>query len=153
MLTYIDNMKYILSFDGACEPVNPGGVATYGYTITYENGERKGYHGVIGEGNGMTSNVAEYGALIKGLQRLSLIVVHNDEILIQGDSQLIIYQMIGKYKVNAENLKPLHAKAKKLFDYLKSKDVIIDYKWINREENVEADRLSKLADKHYVKKI
>jgi ribonuclease HI len=145
-------MKYILSFDGACEPINPGGVATYGYTIAFENGERKGYHGVIGEGDGMTCNVAEYGALIKGLQRLSHIVAPKDEILIQGDSQLIIYQMIGKYRVNAENLKPLHTKAKKLIDNLKSNGVKIEFKWVNREFNAEADRLSKLGYKEYVKK-
>jgi len=145
-------MKYILSFDGACELLNPGGVATYGYTITFGNGEIKGYHGAVGEGDDMTCNVAEYSALIKGLQRLSHITAPKDEILIQGDSQLIIYQMIGKYRVNAENLKPLHTKANTLIDNLKDKDVRIEFKWINREFNSEADRLSKLAYREYIKK-
>lgn len=145
-------MKYILSFDGACEPVNPGGVATYGYAIIWENGQSKGYHGVVGEGEDMTCNVAEYSALIKGLQRLSFIVSKKDEILIQGDSQLIIYQMIGKYRVNAENLKSFHMEAKTLIEYFKNKDIKIEFKWVNREFNSEADRLSKVAYKEYTKK-
>jgi len=50
-------------FDGLCEPKNPGGVVTYGYVI-YKDGKRiKAGCRVIGSGNGMTNNVAEYSGL------------------------------------------------------------------------------------------
>ena len=59
-----------------------------------------------------TSNVAEYKALIGGLE----MALENSitKINVEGDSQLIIKQMTGDYNVKAENLIPLYKKAKEL---------------------------------------
>jgi len=50
--------------DGACEPVNPGGTASYGLVIKQGDEVIVNNCGVVGSGNGMTNNVAEYSALI-----------------------------------------------------------------------------------------
>ena len=57
-------------FDGACEPVNPKGIATYGYVV-YRNGKKiREDCGLVGIGQGATNNIAEYTALIKALEYL-----------------------------------------------------------------------------------
>ena len=86
-------------FDGLCYPKNPGGVAAYGYLV-YRDGEPiwRGFGGV-GEGRGMTNNVAEYEALMAAAQWLVDEGIE-DKILIKGDSELVIKQMKGQYKVS-----------------------------------------------------
>ncbi len=86
-----------------------------------------------------TSNVAEYKALINGLEMAKENSI--TKINIQGDSQLIINQMTGVYKVKAENLIPLYEKAKQLETYFDK----INYSHIKREFNKAADKLANLA--------
>jgi ribonuclease HI len=50
--------KYMVAFDGACEPVNPGGIASWGYTVVENGKELMFANGVAGEGTGMTNNIA-----------------------------------------------------------------------------------------------
>jgi len=130
-------------FDGLCEPVNPGGVATYGYVI-YQDGKviKKGCR-VIGEGNGMTNNVAEYSALKRALEWLNEESIE-DEIVIKGDSMLVINQMSGVWQIKSQTSKRFVPKIREL---LKGKKV--KFVWIPREENSEADMLSRVAYKRY----
>ena len=82
-----------------------------------------------------TNNVAEYRALIEGLERAAAHRVK--ELVVFLDSLLVAEQMRGKYKVKHKGLKPLHAIAKELarrFDSIK-------FEAVPRSKNAEADRL------------
>ena len=130
----------VVYFDGACEPKNPEGIATYGFVI-YKDGEK------LAEGKGLacepfswgaSNNVAEYTALIKALEYLVENGLTDDEVLVKGDSQLTIRQMQGIYSVKAERIIPLHEKATELVKKFRK----IRFQWIPREQNEEADHLS-----------
>ena len=126
-------------FDGLCRPENPGGVATYGYVIYQEGKTVKSGYGVVGSGAGMTNNVAEYSALEHAAEW-----VHrhggDDEIVIKGDSQLVIHQMNGTWQVKSETSKKFVPEIRRLLAGKKT-----HFTWIPREQNAEADRLSNLA--------
>jgi Ribonuclease HI len=126
-------------FDGLCRPRNPGGVATYGYVI-YRNGKKvKSGFDVIGSGAGMTNNVAEYSALKFAVSWVSG-NGFDDEIVIKGDSRLVIHQMNGSWQVKSETSKKFVPEIRSLLGDRKTKFI-----WIPREQNAEADRLSNIA--------
>ena len=86
-----------------------------------------------------TNNVAEYRALIAGLEAVAHLrarVIH-----VRADSMLMIKQLRGEWKVKHANMKPLHAEARKL---LAEYDVA-DLQHVRREENTEADALVNAA--------
>jgi ribonuclease HI len=64
-----------------------------------------------------------------------------EEIIIRGDSALIINQVNMKYKVSKAHLRPLHKRAMSLISQFRNLKII----WVPREENSEADRLSEMA--------
>lgn len=137
-------------FDGLCEPINPNGVATYGFVIYQDTIYQdviciKKEGKVIGEGKGMTNNVAEYTALIKALEWLDTQDIH-DRITIYGDSKLVINQVNGLWKVKSETSKKYVPVVR---DLIKNKDVRL--KWIPREKNSEADTLSGEAYEIYTR--
>lgn len=86
-----------------------------------------------------TNNEAEYSALIRGVE-LS-IELKLTTLAIFADSQLVVKQINGDYKVKDERMKVLHSKARSLLKHLDSWS--IDH--IPREQNKEADKLSKAA--------
>jgi ribonuclease HI len=86
-----------------------------------------------------TNNVAEYRALIAGLEAvvpLGARIVH-----VRADSLLMIKQLRGEYRVKHANLKPLHAQACRLLAAYE----IVDLRHVPREENTEADALVNAA--------
>jgi ribonuclease HI len=122
----------IVSCDGAARG-NPG-PAGIGVHIATVSGE---VLATIAEGLGeTTNNVAEYTAAREGLRRaadLGAAVVH-----LRSDSQLLIEQLSGRYKVKAAHLRPLFAEVKALaerFDH-------VTFEHVPRERNREADRLA-----------
>jgi ribonuclease HI len=126
-------------FDGLCRPRNPGGVATYGYVI-YKDGKKvKSGCGVVGSGAGMTNNVAEYSALKRAAEWVSR-NGGDDEIVIKGDSQLVIHQMNGTWQVKSETSKKFVPEIRRLMEGRKTRFI-----WIPREQNAEADQLSNVA--------
>lgn len=132
-------------FDGLCEPVNPGGVATYGYVIFHNGKVIKRGAREIGQGKGMTNNVAEYSALKRAVEWIKENGIE-DEITIKGDSLLVINQMKGIWRVKSATSRffvPL------ILRLLEGKKVA--FIWIPREKNKEADMLSKIAYKRYMK--
>ncbi len=141
---------YYLYFDGLCEPKNPGGVATYGFIIKDENGnvvcKGKGLVGAGMFGDDVTNNVAEYTALIEGLRCFRERGL-NGPLVVRGDSQLVIRQLRGEYKVKSPRMKPLFEKVKELV-----KGLDVTFEWVPREKNVEADALSREAFREFVKK-
>ncbi|ALU11416.1 ribonuclease H [Ignicoccus islandicus DSM 13165] len=135
-------------FDGLCEPKNPGGVATYGFVAKSDGRVICKGKGVVGAGflgDDVTNNVAEYTALIRGLECLKEKGIK--KVKIRGDSQLVIRQLKGEYRVRSERMKPLYRKAMELL-----KDFEYQLEWVPRELNKEADQLSREAFKEFIKK-
>jgi ribonuclease HI len=111
---------------------NPG-PAGIGVVILDKNGKRlKEFRKYIGIA---TNNVAEYNAVIYGLQEA--LVERADEVELCLDSELVAQQLKGEYKVKNAAIKPLFEQALHLVAGFKK----IDIKRINREENREADKL------------
>lgn len=132
-------------FDGVCEPVNPGGHGAFGTLIksTSEVIYEKG--GYLGSGPHMSNNVAEYCGFVDGLrfltenrQRLGVVF----KVLIRGDSNLVIKQMSGVWRVHGGLYVPYHDEAKKLLAEVRT-FAMCSLEWIPRAENDECDKLSK----------
>jgi ribonuclease HI len=130
-------------FDGLCYPKNPCGVAAYGYLIHRDGVLVHSGFGSVGEGKGMTNNVAEY----EGLKAAAAWIRDSEtkeKIVVKGDSQLVIKQMSGSWKVNSETSMRYVPEIRELFQ---GKDVT--FVWVPREENEEADKLSRLGYESY----
>ena len=124
-------MKARLSTDGGARG-NPG-PAAYGLVLESDDGTVLAAEGApIGVA---TNNVAEYRALIAGLERALALGV--DEVEVVSDSLLLVKQMLGEYKVKNETLRGLSLEASRLGRQLRS----VSYKWAPREHNELADRL------------
>ncbi|MEW6722523.1 MAG: ribonuclease HI family protein [Candidatus Micrarchaeota archaeon] len=89
----------------------------------------------IGRG---TNNIAEYTAIVKALETAH--AMGETEVHIKSDSQLIVRQLNGEYKVRDPGLRPLHERVLHLCRGLKA-----HFEHIPREHNKEADKLSKEA--------
>jgi len=127
--------------DGLCEPVNPNGTATYGF-VMYEDGKKVTQkYGVVGEGEGMSNNVAEYATLCEALRLLILLHLNRENILIKSDSKLLVNQMSGLWKCHKGYYTSKYDEANELVKLFKE----IHFRWIPREENEEADSLSRKA--------
>jgi ribonuclease HI len=124
-------VKARLSTDGGARG-NPG-PAAYGYVLEGDDGTVLAAHGeTIGVA---TNNVAEYSALVAGLAKAAELGV--DELEVISDSELVVNQMRGAWKVKNENLRALWREASRLatrFDW-------ITYSAVRREHNELADRL------------
>ena len=124
-------MKARLSTDGGARG-NPG-PAAYGYVLETEDGTVLAAHGeTIGTA---TNNVAEYRALVAGLEKA--LELHVDEVEVVSDSELLVKQMRGEYKVKNETLRELNERAAELAEELRS----VRYTAVRREHNELADRL------------
>jgi ribonuclease HI len=86
-----------------------------------------------------TNNVAEYSAAIMGLEQAVRLGARRVKLL--ADSELLVKQINGQYKVRNPGLKPLHARVKELIARIGS----VEVQYIRREENREADALANKA--------
>ena len=82
-----------------------------------------------------TNNVAEYRALIFGIERAAALGATDLDLV--GDSELIVKQVRGEYKVKDPNMKPLHAAVKAALADFESWSI----RHVKRDLNAEADRL------------
>jgi probable phosphoglycerate mutase len=122
----------IVACDGASRG-NPG-PAGAGAQITDGDGA---VLAEIAEGLGeTTNNVAEYTAVIRGLERA--LELGAREVVLRSDSQLLINQIEGRYRVRTPHLQPLHRRVRELARRFER----IDYEHVRRERNTEADRLA-----------
>lgn len=128
-------MKVTVNVDGGARG-NPG-PAAIGVIIRDETGEVLLERGEkIGKA---TNNVAEYKALLLGIEMAQELGA--DEVELIGDSELIVKQVQGKYKVKNEGMKPLHAQAKEALGAFTTWQI----KHVKREHNKDADRLVNAA--------
>lgn len=130
-------------FDGLCQPVNPGGIACYAFVVKSNGKIIHSDYGVAGEpfSKDSTNNVAEYTALAKALEWLVASNLVSDKVVINSDSQLVVNQLEGNYKVKAKRIIPLYRQVL----LLKRKFSDIEISWVPREKNREADRLTNIA--------
>lgn len=115
---------------------NPG-PAAWGVAVFDEDDVLvEGHAGTLGHA---TNNAAEYTALIEALELAARLGA--DEVELRADSQLIVRQILGEYRVRHPDLKPLHARAMRLIGGLRRFHI----RHVRREDNREADRLVNLA--------
>ncbi len=130
--------------DGLAEPTNPG-IGTFGFVI-YRDGERvKEAYGFVGES--VSNNFSEYHALCEALRWILKRGWQGEEVIVKSDSLLLVNQMSGRWRVRGGLYAPKHLEALKLareFDR-------ISFLWIPREENSEADSLSRRAYEIYLR--
>ncbi len=124
-------MKAKLFTDGGSRG-NPG-PAAYGFVLEDEHGEVIAAEGkAIGRA---TNNVAEYSAVVAGLERALELGV--DDVVVVSDSELLVKQMRGEYKIKNETLRGLSLDAASLARRVGT----VEYTSVRREENELADRL------------
>ncbi len=130
-------------FDGLCQPINPGGISCYAFIVKSDGRIIHSDYGVAAKpfSEESTNNVAEYTALAKALQWLLANNFNSKKVEIKSDSQLVVNQLTGDYKVKARRILPLF----KQVLFLKTKFQDIQIKWIPRDKNREADRLTNKA--------
>jgi ribonuclease H / adenosylcobalamin/alpha-ribazole phosphatase len=122
----------IVSTDGAARG-NPG-PAGIGVVVAAEDGE---ILGEIAEGIGVaTNNVAEYTAVIRGLERARALMA--SQVLVRSDSRLIVEQLSGRFKVKNPTLQRLHTQARTLAAGFER----VRFEHVPRARNAEADRLA-----------
>src|SRR5262249_20764158 len=118
--------------DGASRG-NPG-AAAYAYVITPEGAAPIEEAGCLGE---MTNNQAEYTALIRALEHALELGAHH-HLMIHSDSELLVKQMNGEYRVKNEELRGLYQDALKLRKQFTGGVTI---RHVRRSQNSRADEL------------
>lgn len=124
----------ILYCDGASRG-NPGPGA-YGFVLFQDSDVIFSAGGRMGT---VTNNVAEYEGLLKGLEKS--LELGASQITVRSDSQLLVRQLNGEYKVKAPHIIPLVQKAQRLLSQFKK----VEITHIPREENSLADALCNQA--------
>jgi ribonuclease HI len=128
-------MSIVAYIDGGARG-NPG-PAGYGVRVEDEAGTLiDEFHGFLGSA---TNNIAEYNGLLAAL-RYAREHGHR-KVRIKSDSELLVKQMRGEYRVKNAGLQPLHREASSLASGLER----IVYEHVRREQNKDADRLANLA--------
>jgi ribonuclease HI len=127
-------VKAAVFFDG-CSKANPG-PAGAGYHILLQG--RPALTG--GRQLGVrTNNAAEYEALLAGLSAARRLGARH--VMVLGDSELVVRQLTGEYRVRNADLKPLYERAKTELAQFE----LWHATWVPRHENQEADKASNRA--------
>ena len=128
-------MTFRASIDGAARG-NPGPAGAGVYIEAEAEAPTEEHFEALGS---TTNNVAEYRALLLALKRAD--ERGATDVAIASDSLLLVQQMLGRYKVKAEHLKPLVARAHQLAKRFRRFAI----RHVRREENKKADRLANLG--------
>jgi ribonuclease HI len=135
-------MDFIGYFDGACEPVNPGGTMAFA-AVVFENGKQ------IWQSSGIavapptgptTNNLAEYTALVQLLGYFIDEKLTERAIEVRGDSQLVINQVWGTWSISED--KPYAHGARAALAMLRHFTSIRGV-WVPRDQNKIADALTR----------
>ncbi len=131
-MTEAEKLRVKLNVDGGSRG-NPGPAAAGVVISTCDDGTVLHSEGIyLGQG---TNNIAEYRALIEGLKTAARL--NATEVECFSDSELLVKQMNGEYRVKNERLKLLFAETYELVDGFDSFKIT----HITRQQNIEADRL------------
>ena len=122
-------MNATIKFDDGARP-NPG-PSTIGYIVSTDDSTERGSHH-IGEA---TNNQAEYHALIQALQTAQQMGC--TDVVVRGDSQLVVKQVQGEWNVNDSEL---HSLRKRVMELTEEFD-LFEIQHIPREGNEEVNRL------------
>lgn len=131
---------YYLNTDGGSR--NNPGPAAIGYVLQNQGVElfaRYKYLGVA------TNNEAEYKALISGLRAVIESGQKIQHLVCRLDSQLVVFQITGKYKIKKPELATLAAKVHQLLEILRQRQITVDFEYVPRKQNKRADQLVNLA--------
>ena len=130
--------RVVLHTDGGARG-NPG-PAAIGVVAEVVDPAAPGSVVELGEKIGVaTNNIAEYRALIRGLEEAARLAATEVECLL--DSQLVVEQMSGRFKVKHANVIPLHRQATELGRKFRK----VSYRYIPRAQNAAADALVNAA--------
>lgn len=134
----MENSKRVIIYTDGGARGNPG-LAAIGVVISdTRQATSKEYSEQIGN---TTNNVAEYKAVIFALKKAKHLlggeVAAKTELEVRSDSELVVSQLRGEYKIKDEDLQPLFVEVWNLKQDFKK----VDFKLIPREKNKEADRL------------
>ncbi len=127
-----DTRNDIIAYIDGASRGNPGPAAA-GFTLVDSAGtqlQAKAFF--LGQA---TNNIAEYTSLVKALEAAKQIGA--EQLMVFSDSELLVRQINGQYKVKSEQIRPLFRQAVDLLDEFKNWKV----RHIAREKNKEADRL------------
>ncbi len=123
-----------INIDGASRG-NPG-PAAFAYIISRDSQPPIEESGCLGQ---ITNNVAEYTALVRALERAAELAAKR--LVIRSDSELLVKQMNGEYRVKDPNLRVLFDRAKELSEGFDS----VSIKHVPRAQNSRADQLCNAA--------
>ncbi len=131
-------------FDGATEPKNPGGHSVCAW-IWKERGAIIAQQAIDrGTRPGNTNNDAEYRAALGALKWLADSGINGPCVAVMhGDSKLVVEQVGGAWNCNTDHLRLLRDAARRGISILESKGISVALRWIPRDQNAEADALSK----------
>jgi ribonuclease HI len=130
----------VLYVDGLCEPINPGGIMACG-VVAYRGKQRILEASTAWASTPSSNNIAEYTACIHGLRLLSDMGLTSEGVVVCSDSQLMVRQINGEYAVHSENTVGLYYQVQQLAGLFHK----IRFVWVPREQNAEADALSRRA--------
>ena len=130
-------MKLIIHTDGASRG-NPG-EAGIGAVIENAENENETLYEIAEYVNKMTNNAAEYTAVIRALEKAS--ELGGSEVLLLSDSELLVKQVNGEYRVKNAGLQPLYQKVFELKQQFKSFKI----QHVRREQNKRADKLANMG--------
>jgi ribonuclease HI len=129
-------------FDGACEPVNPRGNATFGVVIKDKDGTvLLKESGFAGKRKAKSNNVAEYAGVRQILKYLA--PRPPGRVTIHGDSNLVINQLSGRWSIKKGLYLSIAMETKELLAHLRGLGWQINLCWIPREQNDECGALSR----------
>lgn len=126
----MESAPFIIHTDGGSRG-NPG-PAAYGFVLTRPGAPDLEENDFIKQA---TNNIAEYTAVVRALERAKELGA--ERVIIKSDSELMVKQMNGQYKVKNEGLLPFYLEAVELRRGFKN----VQFQHVRREYNKDADRL------------
>jgi ribonuclease HI len=142
-------VKILYAFIDGASRGNPGKAGVGVLIFSEYTGFRKELFRYLGTA---TNNQAEYSALILLLNE---IIENKNEynevthLIVHSDSELLVRQMNGRYKIKSENILKYHLEVRKLLGVLK--DISVVFKNVPRSENADADKLANRAIDEFFK--
>jgi ribonuclease HI len=130
--------EVVVYFDGGARG-NPGPAAIGAVVLDASNVPPTRLAAVSERIGETTNNVAEYRALIAGLEAAA--ATPSRAVKVRGDSKLVIEQVAGRWRVKQEHLRPLHARVRDLLSHYET----VDLAHVRREFNRDADALVNAA--------